>query len=267
MDWKKFFDGLGLNGTRWQWRVMRWQRNWGNLLRGNMADSELSLTHIIIGLNLFFFALMVLQGLVAGLGLRPVLNPGGYLLIHAGGQYWPLVLDAGQWWRCITYAYTHGGLIHLAFNMVVLYQVGPLIEQEIGTVRFIVLYTLTALTATLAGLVWHPIVPVVGASGSLFGLIGFAITYYHRIGGTAAHNYRNFMLKWAAIAFVFGLLIGADNAGHLGGALGGAAFGLVLPLGIRGQQVLRGFFNLLGGLCVLATLASFALLVLSWFTG
>jgi len=75
------------------------------------------------------------------------------------------------------------------------------------------------------------------------------------------------MLKWAAIAFVFGLLIGADNAGHLGGALGGAAFGLVLPLGIRGQQVLRGFFNLLGGLCVLATLASFALLILSWFTG
>jgi rhomboid protease GluP len=267
MDWKRFFDRLGMNGTRWQWRMMHLERNWRSLLRGNLPEGGWSLTKIIIGLNLLFFSLMIIQGVLAGMGLRPLLNPGGYLLIHAGGQYWPLVLDAGEWWRCITYAYTHGGLIHLGFNMMVLYQVGPMIEQEIGTVRFIVLYTLTALTATLAGLLWHPISPVVGASGSLFGLIGFAITYYHRIGGSAAHNYRNFMLKWAAIAFVFGLLVGADNAGHLGGAVGGALFGLILPIGIRGRQALKPVFNLLGGVSVLATVASLLLLVSSWFRG
>lgn len=267
MDWKNFFDRLGMNGTQWQWRIMRWQKNWRNLRHGNLTDSDWSVTKIIIALNLLFFALMIIQGIMAGQGLSSVLNPGGYLLIHAGAQYWPLVLDAGQWWRCITYAYTHGGLIHLAFNMIVLYQVGPMIEQEIGPVRYIVLYTLTAITATLAGLVWHPSVPVVGASGSLFGLIGFAITYYHRIGGHAAHNYRNFMLKWAAIAFVFGLLVGADNAGHLGGGVGGALLGLVLPIGIRGQQVFRKAFNLLGGISVLATAASLLLLVASWFRG
>ncbi len=267
MDWKNFFDRLGMNGTHWQWRMMRWERSWRSLLRGNLAQGGWSLTKILIALNLLFFALMIIQGAIAGMGLRPVLKPGGYLLIHAGAQYWPLVLDSGQWWRCITYAFTHGGLIHLGFNMMVLYQVGPMIEEEIGTVRFAFLYVLTALTATLAGLLWHPVVPVVGASGSLFGLIGFAITYYHRIGGSAAHNYRNFMLKWAAIAFVFGLMIGADNAGHLGGAVGGAALGLILPLGIRGRQAFRPLLNALGGLSVLATAVSLLLLVGSWFSG
>lgn len=267
MDWKNFFDRLGMNGTHWQWRMMRWERSWRSLLRGNFANSDWSMTKIIITLNLLLFILMIFHGFRYGLGLQSVLNPRGDLLIYSGGQYWPLVLDGGQWWRCITYAFTHGGLIHLGFNMMVLYQVGPIIEQEVGTVRFIVLYTLTALTATLLGLIWHPNVPVVGASGSLFGLIGFAITYYHRVGGPAAHNYRNFMLKWAAFAFVFGLMVGADNAGHLGGAVGGAALGQVLPIGIRGRQTMRSVFNLLGGFCALATVASLVLLVFSWFSG
>ncbi len=266
MDWKNFFDRLGMNGTRWQWRMMRLERNWRGLVHGNIIEGW-SLTKIILILNLLMFSLMIFHGLRYGLGLQAVLHPRGDLLVYSGGQYWPLVMDSGEWWRCITYAYTHGGLIHLGFNMMVLYQVGPMIEQEIGPVRFMVLYTVTALTATAAGLLWHPLVPVVGASGSLFGLIGFAITYYHRIGGSAAHNYRNFMVKWAAIAFIFGLLVGADNAGHLGGAVGGALIGWVLPVGIRGQQVMRNFFNLLGGSAVAATAISLLFLAVSWFRG
>ena len=80
-----------------------------------------------------------------------------------------------------------------------------------------------------------------------------------------AQTYRNHMLRWAAIAFVFGLVIGADNAGHAGGALGGALLGLVLPLGVRGRQFMQPLFNLLGGVCILATLTSLLLLVVSWF--
>jgi rhomboid protease GluP len=72
------------------------------------------------------------------------------------------------------------------------------------------------------------------------------------------------MLRWAAIAFVFGLLIGADNAGHLGGAIGGALFGLVLPVGVRGRQILRPFFNVLGAACVIVTIGSLLMMVASW---
>jgi rhomboid protease GluP len=269
MDWKRFFDRLGMNGTRWQWRIMRWERSLHGILQGNSTSGNWSASRILIATNLLLYVLMVVQGMSGGLGFSTLLNPGGYLLIHSGAQYWPLVLSEGEWWRCITYAFAHGGLIHLGFNMMVLYQIGPIVEEEIGTTRFIILYVLTALTATFAGFGWQVLyikqwVPVVGASGSLFGLIGFAISYYHRVGGTMAHNYRNYMLRWAAIAFVFGLLVGADNAGHLGGAIGGALFGLVLPIGVRGRQVLRPIFNGLGAICIVITAGSLLMMVGSW---
>lgn len=269
MDWKVFFDNLGMNGTRWQWRMMKWERNLKALLNGHAAPGSWSLSKIIVVINVLLFVLMVAQGVFGGLGMSALLRPGGYLLIHSGAQYWPLVFAEGEWWRCITYAFAHGGLIHLAFNMMVLYQIGPMVEEEIGAVRFLILYVLTALTATLAGLAWQIIiikqwVTVVGASGSLFGLIGFAIAYFHRVGGTAAHTYRNFMLRWAAFAFVFGLLVGADNAAHVGGAVGGALFGLVLPIGIRGRQSLRRFFNVLGTVCLVITVGSLLMMIVNW---
>ena len=179
MDWKIFFDRLGLNGTRWQWRIMKWERNLRNIMQGNPTALGWSATKILIGINLLLFGLMVIFGAIGGLGLSSILRPSSYLLIHFGAQYWPLALVEGEWWRCITYAFAHGGLIHLGFNMMVLYQVGPMIEEEVGTMRFMILYILTALTATFAGLGWQVYylkqwVTVVGASGSLFGLIGFA---------------------------------------------------------------------------------------------
>jgi rhomboid protease GluP len=270
MDWKRFFDGLGMNGTRWQWRIMKWERNLQAIMRGDTATAKWSATKIFITVNVVLFGLMVLQGMGSGLGLGTILSPTGYLLIHTGAQYWPLVLVEHEWWRCITYAFAHGGVIHLGFNMMVLYQIGPMIEEEIGTIRFVTLYVLTALTATFLGFIWQAFylkhwVTVVGASGSLFGLIGFAITYYHRVGGPVAHNYRNFMLRWAVIAFVFGLLVGADNAGHAGGAIGGALLGLILPIGIRGRQVMRPLFNTLGVVCIIATAASILAMTAIWF--
>jgi rhomboid protease GluP len=158
----------------------------------------------------------------------------------------------------------HGGILHLVFNMVVLYQVGPLIEAEVGRSRFLILYTFTALTATLADLLWHPNVPVVGASGALFGLIGFAIAWYHRLGGFQALELRNFMLKWAAFAFVFGLLVGADNAAHLGGALGGAAIGFILPNNSWTRRKTDKLCIVLAWGCALLIAAAFGGLALSW---
>jgi rhomboid protease GluP len=262
MDWKRFFDNLGLNGTRWQWRMMRWERNWQALRRGEGLPADFSLTRILIAVNVALFLAMIGQGILTGYGLSVLLNPPTELLYFAGAQYWPHAID-GQWWRCLTYAYTHGGLLHIGFNMMVLYQIGPLVEREIGTLRFFTLYTLTALTATIAGYLWHPMVPVVGASGALFGLIGFSAAYYHRV-GPAGLYVRNIMLRWALFAFVFGLLVGADNAGHLGGAVGGALIGALLPLGVRGRQVWRPLFNLLAAACAVMTLASLAALLYSW---
>ncbi len=75
------------------------------------------------------------------------------------------------------------------------------------------------------------------------------------------------MFKWAIFAFVFGLMVGADNAGHLGGGLGGAVFGLLLPMGVRRQGHVSKIFNLLAALCVAAIVGSLALLAFSIISG
>lgn len=232
-----------------------------NSLRGN------SLVQILIYVNLILFTLMVLHGTVLGLGMQAILNPPSKLMAHWGAQYWPWVLSHGEWWRCITYAFTHGGLIHLGFNMVVLYQVGPLLEAEIGWTRLLTIYLCSAVVATLAGLIWHPAAVVVGASGAIFGLIGFSISYYHRIGGGIGIQRRNFMFQWAVMAFVFGFIVGADNAAHLGGVVAGALFGWLIPVRIRQQQKTEGLFKGLAYAGIALTLISLAFIPISWISG
>jgi rhomboid protease GluP len=229
-----------------------------NSLRGR------SLVQILIYTNLVLFTLMALHGTILGLGMQVMFRPPTNLLVYWGGQYWPLVLDSGQWWRAVTYAFTHGGLIHLGFNMMVLYQVGPLLEQEIGWNRFLSVYMITALTATVAGLFWHPQVVTVGASGAIFGLIGFSVSYYHRIGGHIGIQRRNFMFQWAVMAFVFGIIIGADNAAHLGGMLSGAAIGWWMPISIRGLRQTERLFHFSGLIFAAATVISILCIPLSW---
>lgn len=232
---------------------------------GFKRSTDFSWTHLIVYANLVLFTWMIIVGILAGMGLKPILSPSTNLLLHMGGQAWPLVFSNGQWWRCISYAFTHAGIIHLGFNMVVLIQVGKPVERELGKNIFLVLYVFSAITATLAGLFWHPMTPVVGASGSLFGLIGFSIVFFHRLGNPLALQQRNFMLQWAVFAFVFGLMVGADNAGHLGGALGGALIGLIFPLQGRTRQQSATFFKWLGILSMLLICYGIGGLALSWF--
>jgi rhomboid protease GluP len=106
---------------------------------------------------------------------------------------------------------------------------------------------------------------VVGASGALFGMIGFSISYFHRIGGHHAIAQRDLMLRWAFFAFIFGFIVGADNAAHLGGAVSGAAFGLVFPIALRTRRTLAPLTNTLAVFSGLAIIGSIGLLVLSWF--
>lgn len=257
---------LSFQIDHWEWRKRRWKRAFRETVQGlrHPGTGGPIVVKILIVLTLIFFGIMVLRGLAVG--MNPILSPPTGLLVHSGGQFWPLVLRDGEWWRCLTYAFTHAGIIHLGFNMLVLWQIGPLVEGEIGAARFIFLYAFAAVTGTLAGFFWNPMTPVVGASGAIFGLIGFAAAYYHRIGGPEGIRRRNFMLQWAAFAFIFGLIVPrVDNAGHLGGALGGVVFGLLLP--IRGQLLRRTdtVFNALGGVSAALILASLFMLVLSWF--
>ena len=223
-----------------------------------------SITKLLIGANLIFFVWMILRGLIAGRGLSTVMSPDLDLLVYVGAQNWGRVFAHGEWWRIISYSYTHGGLLHLAFNMVALYQVGLLLEKEAGHAALLVVYVFSTLTATLAGYLWHPEAYVVGASGALFGLIGFAVLFYRRQGDPHSMAKSKFMLQWALFAFLFGLAVQADNAGHFGGAVGGALAALVLSPRLLFRPDTHPALKCLAWACALFSGAALLMLVKFW---
>lgn len=78
----------------------------------------------------------------------------------------------GEWYRLITHAFLHDGLIHIGFNMYALYLLGPAIERRVGSVPFAGLYTASALSGAAAYVSIGGGRPAVGASGAIFGLFG-----------------------------------------------------------------------------------------------
>ncbi len=88
------------------------------------------------------------------------------------------VLQDGQWWRILTGAFLHSGLIHIGVNMMSLWFLGRFIEYALGSSRMLLVYVVSLIASGL-GVVYFssPMVPVVGASGAIFGLFGalFAI--------------------------------------------------------------------------------------------
>lgn len=151
-----------------------------------------------------------------------------------------------QLWRWITYQFVHAHLWHLVFNMIVLYFFGRLMEQWWGSRRFLAFYLLcgtcgavlfTIIVLLVPGLIVSSSVnatriPMVGASGSIFGiLVGCAVVYPHQrvmlLIPPVPMTIRNLALVLLGITSL-SLLVGATNAGGEAAHLGGAALGFFL---------------------------------------
>lgn len=172
-----------------------------------------------IGVMLGLFAVSVfLQGSSAI--MRPTSDT-----LYRFGMMSNYFIDAGEYWRLFGFGLVHGGLIHIFFNSMWLVQIGPALEAEIGPRRMLVLITISQLTSAIA--VYFGGGFVVGASGWLFGLIGFGAAYFHRA-GRAQHGTRNHFITWGMYGLMFGFIMpGISNTAHIGGLLGGALLGLV----------------------------------------
>ena len=198
-----------------------------------LARDELIVTKVLIGANVAVFLVNLLQGASFG-------RNGGELFSQ-WALFGPLVA-AGDWWRLITSAFLHGGLIHLAFNMLFLWWIGGPMEAAIGHARFIGLYVVSALAGAAGALVVQPEAVTVGASGALFGILGAAVVFerqgYHVLGGQAL----GIVVINVAITF---LIPNISIGGHLGGFVGGALAGLVLSRFGRGHAA-YGRFGLVG---------------------
>ena len=153
----------------------------------------------------------------------------GEVLIQFGSMFPPLVWQ-GEWWRLLSCTFLHGGLMHIAFNMYVLYQIGPAIERTYGTPKFLLLYLATGWTSSLMSLVWSGSNSV-GASGAIFGLAGafLAISLRRR---SYWDTFGSQMLVFIGINIAIGFsgsFGNVDNFGHLGGLIGGFLLGNIMP--------------------------------------
>jgi rhomboid protease GluP len=171
----------------------------------------------------------------------------------------------GQWWTLFTSIYLHGGLLHILFNVLWIRQLGPAVEELYGPARFFVIFTVSG----MLGFVVSDMVGVsftVGASGSIFGLLGAMVAFGRRRGGAFGAMVLRQYGQWAILLFVLGFFMsGVNNLAHAGGFVGGLAAGLVLSLAERRAETT--FDHLLAGSLIVVTAASFGLAVFTAFVG
>ena len=198
-----------------------------NRARGAYASYQAWVTWAIIAINLAVF--LGDAALAGGSGLS--LTGGAGPLSQAGTVYGPAVAN-GEWWRLITGAFLHLGLLHIGFNMYALWLFGPIIEQMYGHVEFAVIYLLCALGGNVLTILVAPDVPALGASGAIFGLFGLAFIVSrrrHLLLGPQARA----MLSRVGSLLVLNLIITftlpfISWTGHVGGLVVGGLIGLLL---------------------------------------
>jgi membrane associated rhomboid family serine protease len=135
----------------------------------------------------------------------------------------------GQLWRIVSSGFLHENLLHIGFNMWVLYYLGMMLEPALGSFRLGLIYFVSLLCGSLGALLISPHSLTVGASGAIFGLMGAAAVEMRA---------RQIPLMQSGVGglIVLNLIIsftipGISYGGHIGGLIGGALAGLALRAG------------------------------------
>ena len=187
-------------------------------------EASISFTHVLFGANVaVFFAMALASGSVmdfSGLDLKWGANFGPYTL-------------TGEWWRLLTYMFLHGGLMHIAFNMWCLWDLGALCESLYGRWTYLSIYLITGVAGGLTSVAWHPMVPSVGASGAIFGLAGALIASFYlgefSLPRVAISGTLRSLVFFVGFNVFFGSMFpGIDNACHAGGLISGLILGALI---------------------------------------
>jgi membrane associated rhomboid family serine protease len=185
---------------------------------GGRVSRDGAVTMTIIGVCVGLFVTVSLLGLFGGL-LR-------------WGMYPAAIALADEWYRLVTSVFLHSGWLHIAFNMYVLFLLGPPLERLLGHGRFFTLFLVSGIGGSVASYAFSPLRTLsVGASGAIFGLMAAWIVISRRLDRDATQ-----VVALLGINVVLGFVLpGIDWRAHLGGALTGALVALALTTG-RGQQ-------------------------------
>lgn len=202
--------------------------SFANLLKETTSGTPV--TRTLLALNALVFLVMALSGV-------SILSPTIPELIAFGANYGPLTLS-GQWYRLLSSTFIHIGIIHLAFNMWCLLNLGLLAERIYGNGTFAAIYFFAGLGGSMVSVWWNPTIVSAGASGAIFGVAGALVAFFfletHTMFGDVIVHVRKSMLFFVGFNLIFGFTAsGIDNGAHLGGLLVGFGMGAILrrPLG------------------------------------
>lgn len=207
---------------------------WGFAPILRQLGNDLGFVPFVIGASavLYVFTLLASgSNLTAYGGGLDILSPGLSALRRFGSSGAVPVFGYGAWWTILSASWLHGSFLHILFNMMWVRDLGPSCAGIIGPARTVIIYVVAgACGFALSSVMGYYALGVpflagslhtVGASASIFGLLG-ALVHYGRVSGSSyVHGEA---MRYAVILFVFGLVMrGVDNYAHAGGFIGGYA--------------------------------------------
>jgi membrane associated rhomboid family serine protease len=211
--------------------------------------SAVAIALVVANVAVFLLGLLLGQGsLRAAFG-----NVAGPVLIELGGEVVGVAI--GEYYRLVTAAFLHAGVLHLLLNMFALATLGPPLEAALGRVRFAALYLLSALGGSVTAFLLAPAVTLsVGASGAIFGLFGAYYVVMRRMGGPTGS-----ILGLLAVNLVITFLLPfIDWRAHLGGLVTGTVVAAALAYLPRSPR--RGLLQALACAAVAGLLVVLAVL-------
>jgi membrane associated rhomboid family serine protease len=183
------------------------------------------------------------------IGLRAGSGP----LVRDFALLGPAIEANGEYWRLITGGFLHAGLLHILFNMYLLWVLGNMLEPTLGSGRFAGLYFTALLWGSFGALLLEPDARTVGASGAVFGLMGAAAVELRSRGINPFQTDIGML-----ILFNLGLSFLVPNisiGGHVGGLIGGALVAVAYDMADRRRARAMGY-ALCAGLAALAVAGS-----------
>jgi rhomboid protease GluP len=204
------------------------------------------------------------SGAHIGGGIFNIGGISGPILMTFGASL-PLPYNLLQPWRFITAVFLHASLLHIGFNMWVLIDIGPMVEELYGSARYLFIFVVTGALGYLASSYFGYM--SVGASGALLGLIGvlLAVTTKRR-GSASAQMLRGQLVRWLIYIAILGFAMrGIDNAAHIGGLIAGFLIGRVMMDRAPIDPAERKQAYALGWLAGAVVVVSFAFMVSQFF--
>ena len=141
-------------------------------------------------------------------------------------------IRGGEDYRLLTGIFLHGSIMHLLLNCYSLYIIGSQIESFLGKWKYIIIYLFSGITGALLSITLNGMIPSIGASGAIFGLMGSLLYfgYYYRV--YLGNVVKSQIIPLIVLELSMGFLsTGVDNFAHIGGLVGGII--ITMALGVK----------------------------------